>query len=71
MNAWVILGTLLYSAIGLGYFRYATKTASFIYLTCSLLLFSYPYFCERAWQVFLFGTLISIFPQIHFYRRGR
>jgi len=71
MNVWEIFGTLIFSAIGLGYFRYATKTASYVPLICSLLLISYPYFCQRAWQVFLFGSIIAAFPLIFSYWRGR
>ena len=71
MNACEIFAILIFSAVGLGYFRYATKTASYVPLICSLLLFFYPYFCQRAWQIFLFGSLISAIPLIVSFWRGR
>ena len=70
MNVWAILGTLLYLAVGMGYFRYATKTASIKLPNMVPLAVFLSLFYERAWQIFLFGSLISIFPPIHFYWRG-
>jgi hypothetical protein len=64
-----IMGALIFSAIGLGYFKYGTKTASYLPLICALFLFIYPYFCDQTWQIYVLGSFLSLIPPIFSYLR--
>lgn len=69
MNPEQMFGSLVFFAIGLGYFSYAKKNSSFVLLACAVFLLCYGYFCENTWQTYLYGGLATVLPWLlHFWR---
>lgn len=55
-----LLGSLIFSAIGLGAFIYGKKAAKLKALVIGLLLMIYPYFVTDTWLLYAIGVLLTI-----------
>ena len=66
-----MFGVVIFFAIGLAYLKYSRKNPSFVTLLCSIFLIFYSYVFEEVWQIYLYGTLVSLIPCIFYFWRNR
>jgi hypothetical protein len=57
-----ILWSVLFGAIGTGYFIYGKNQKSPVPLVCGVALFIFPYFVSNAWLLVLLGAAIMAVP---------
>jgi hypothetical protein len=57
-----ILWSVLFGAIGFGYFIYGRKQTSPVPLVCGVALMVFPYFVPNAWAMVLVGAAIMAVP---------
>ncbi len=62
MDTAVLLWSLLFSSIGLGYFLYGKKQKAVVPLFCGLSLMIYPYFVSSTPWLVAVGVALSVLP---------
>ena len=62
MNAGVLLWSLLFSSIGLGFFLYGKKQRAVVPLVCGLVLMIYPYFIPNVIALVAIGVVLTAVP---------
>lgn len=62
MSTASLLWSVVFSAIGLGYFLYGKKQQYLPALICGLILMFYPYFISNTYVLFVVGVVISAVP---------
>ncbi len=67
MSTSLILWSVLFGAIGLGYFTYGKKQKAMVPLLCGLALMVFPYFVPNTTLLVLVGVVLSAVP--YFVRR--
>jgi hypothetical protein len=60
-TAW-LLGNVLFSSIGVGYFIYGKKQSVPMPLFCGVALMVFPYFISSTWAEFLLGGVLTALP---------
>ena len=66
MSTSSLLLSVLFGAIGSGYFLYGRKQRAVVPLLCGLVLIVMPYFIPNAWLLVVVGAAVSAIP--YFYR---
>jgi len=62
MNTSLLLWSLLFSSIGLGFFIYGKKQKAVVPLFCGLVLMIYPYFVTSTILLVAIGAALSVLP---------
>jgi predicted membrane protein len=62
MNTSLLLWSLLFSSIGLGFFVYGKKQKAVVPLFCGLGLMIYPYFVSSTLLLVAIGVVLSVLP---------
>ena len=62
MNTSLLLWSLLFSSIGLGFFVYGKKQKAVVPLFCGLGLMIYPYFVSNTLLLVAIGAALSVLP---------
>lgn len=62
MDTSLLLWSLLFSSIGLGYFIYGKKQQAVVPLVCGLALMIYPYFVSGTLLLVAIGAALMIVP---------
>ena len=62
MNTSILLWSLLFSSIGLGFFIYGKKQKAAIPLLCGLGLMIYPYFVSNMLLLVAIGVALMVLP---------
>jgi len=62
MNTSMLLWSLLFSSIGLGFFIYGKKQKAAIPLLCGLGLMIYPYFVSNMLLLVAIGVALMVLP---------
>jgi hypothetical protein len=62
MNTSLLLWSLLFSSIGLGFFIYGKKQKAVVPLFCGLGLMIYPYFVSNSLLLVAIGCALSVLP---------
>ena len=62
MNTSLLLWSLLFSSIGLGFFVYGKKQKAVVPLFCGLGLMIYPYFVSNTTLLVAIGAALSVLP---------
>ncbi len=62
MNTSMLLWSLLFSSIGLGFFIYGKKQKAVIPLFCGLGLMIYPYFISNTLLLVAIGIALMVLP---------
>jgi len=57
-----LLVTVLFSAIGMGYFVYGRRQQRVAALVAGALLMGYPYFVAKVWAMVLLGVAFMALP---------
>lgn len=57
-----IFWVILFSFLGLGYFRYGRKQSDFVLLSCGISLMLFPYFVSNTYLLALIGIIIALIP---------
>jgi hypothetical protein len=60
-TAW-LLGSLIFSSIGLGYFMYGKSQRSPAPLICGMALMIYPYFVSSTIVLVILGVALTVMP---------
>lgn len=66
MDTSTLLWSVLFGAIGAGYFVYGKKQRAWVPLCCGLALMVFPYFIANVWLLVGVGALLCGLP--YFYR---
>jgi hypothetical protein len=67
MNASLLLWSVLFGSLGLGYFIYGKKQGAVVPLLCGLGLMVFPYFISSTWLLVGVGVALAALP--YFFRR--
>lgn len=62
MDTTWLLGNVLFSSIGLGYFIYGKKQSVAMPLMCGIALMVFPYFVSSTWGEFGIGAVLVALP---------
>lgn len=62
INEALLLWSVLFSSIGLGFFMYGKKQQKLMPLTCGLGLMVYPYFVDSVPIVIAVGIVLIVLP---------
>ncbi len=62
MNTSWLLGSLIFSSIGLGYFMYGKSQRSPAPLICGMALMIYPYFVSNMIVLVILGLALTVTP---------
>lgn len=62
MDGTSLLISVLFGAIGTGYFIYGKKQSEYIFLIAGIILVIYPWFVTDALPSFIVGLVVSIAP---------
>jgi len=62
MNTSMLLWSLLFSSIGLGFFIYGKKQKAVVPLFCGLGLMIYPYFISNTLLLVAIGVALMVLP---------
>jgi predicted membrane protein len=62
MNTSLLLWSLLFSSIGLGFFIYGKRQKAVVPLFCGLGLMIYPYFVSSTLLLVAIGVALSVLP---------
>lgn len=62
VNAASLLWSLIFGAIGFGFFTYGRKQASFVPLLCGLALMIFPYFVSNTLLLVAIGVVLIATP---------
>lgn len=57
-----LLWSVLFSAVGLGYFLYGKKQTAVVPLVCGVALMIFPYFVSNLWLMLLIGAALCAGP---------
>lgn len=57
-----LLWSVLFSAVGLGYFLYGKKQTAVVPLVCGVALMIFPYFVSNLWLMLLIGAGLCAAP---------
>lgn len=71
MSFYKIFGIFLFSVIGFAYFIHAKKRPSYVTFFSALFLMGYAYFFEQTWELYLYGSLVSLLPYLNYSLRNR
>lgn len=67
MTASLLLWSVLFGSLGLGYFVYGKKQGALMPLLCGVALMVFPYFITNIWLLVGVGALLAALP--YFFRR--
>jgi hypothetical protein len=62
LNTSWLIGSLVFSSIGLGYFMYGKSQRSPAPLICGMALMIYPYFVSSIWLLMVIGAVLAAAP---------
>lgn len=57
-----LLWSMLFGAIGVGYFIYGKKQSMIVPLVCGIALIAYPWFVSGAWLTLVIGLVLMAVP---------
>ena len=57
-----LLWSMLFGAIGVGYFIYGKKQSMIVRLVCGIALIAYPWFVSGAWLTLVIGLVLMAVP---------
>ncbi|WP_422011318.1 hypothetical protein [Roseateles sp.] len=66
MDTSTLLWSVLFGAIGAGFFIYGKKQRALVPLLCGLALMVFPYFVSNVWALLAMGAVLCAIP--YFYR---
>lgn len=58
----ILLWSVLFSSIGLGYFIYGKKQRKLIPFIIGISLMIFPYFVTGVWMLVILGVVLSVIP---------
>ena len=62
MSVASLLWSVLFGAIGMGFFIYGKKQVNLVFLGCGIALMVFPYFVSSTWLLVLIGAVITAVP---------
>ncbi len=61
-SPWALAWSILFSVVGLIYFRWGKRESELLPLLCGVLLLVYPYFVNSALAMALIGFVLTVVP---------
>lgn len=61
-SAWGLAWSLMFSIVGLIYFRWGKRESELLPLVCGVLLLAYPYFVSTSWAMAMIGLVLTVIP---------